>query len=61
MKKYIFNVLVAGMVATQAVGYGVNEDDGLVDACFHMDKVFEDDIDDVVLISVEPTEKEEQA
>lgn len=54
MKKYIFNVLVAGIVAAQAVGYGVNEDDGLVDACFHMDNVFEDDIDDVVLISVEP-------
>jgi hypothetical protein len=54
MKRYLFNVFAAGVLATQAVGYGFNEDDGLVDACFNMDNILEDDIDDVVLVSVEP-------
>lgn len=56
MKKYLFNVLVAaGVVAAQVYGYGFNEDDALVDACFNMSSsdVPEDSIEDIKLVSVE--------
>ena len=46
MKKYIFNVFAAGVLATQAMGMGYNEDEAL--------KAFpEDEISDVVLDHVE--------
>ena len=55
MKKYFFNVFAAGVLATQAMGMGYNEDEALMDACMSMDvKAFpEDEISDVVLDHVE--------
>lgn len=55
MKKYVFNVLVAGVLATQAVGHGYNEDDGMLDACLSLSMTDypEDEISDVVLDHVE--------
>lgn len=55
MKKYIFNVFAAGMLATQAVGFGYNQDEALMDACLSMSASDypEDDIEDIVLAKIE--------
>lgn len=60
MKKYFFNVFAAGVLATQAMGMGYNQDEALMDACLSMDiKAFpEDEISDVVLDHVEFEEEQ---
>ena len=55
MKKYFFNVFAAGVLATQAMGMGYNQDEALMDACLNLSisDYPEDEISDVVLDHVE--------